>query len=56
MLRRTPYWYHRHFDVVMCAFEDIFSQPIPQLHVLPSFPNPEMAPDGVHLAPSSGSR
>jgi len=56
MLRRTPYWFHRYFDVVMCAFEDVFSQPIPGLSVLPAYPNPEMSVDGIHLTPQSGPR
>lgn len=56
MFRRSPTWYFRHYDVVMCAFEDVFGQPIPQLHVLPAFANAKMAPDGIHYDPLSGSR
>jgi hypothetical protein len=56
MLRRTPFWYHRHFDTVLCAFEDVFVQPIPQLYTLPAFVNSEMSPDGIHLTSQSGPR
>jgi hypothetical protein len=56
MLRKTPFWYHRHFDTVLCSFEDVFSQPIPQLYTLPAFMCPEMSPDGIHLTSQSGPR
>ncbi len=56
MLRKMPYWYHRHFDTVLCAFEDVFMQPIPQLFALPAFANPDTIPDGIHLTPNSGPR
>ena len=57
MYRTTPVWYREGLAEVMVKFSSTFkkSAEIPSnLCLLPSFPNPQLESDGVHLNPYSG--
>jgi len=57
MLRRQPYWYSRWHGSIMLLFDAAYRQPdLPSVYVLPSYPNPILELDGVHLTADSGPR
>lgn len=55
LFRVRPAWYQQSLPWIASQFSSVIcdSRP-PNLHLLPSLINPELAPDGVHLTPVSG--
>jgi len=57
MQRRVPFWFVRWFNSIMLVFDNVFHQAnIPNVYIIPSFPNPEFQADCVHLTEESGHR
>jgi len=55
MLRKVPYWYVRHYDAIMLAFEEVFrSTTVTSVYVLPLPPLLEFDTDCIHLTMESG--
>ena len=55
MYRQRPEWYRLGLAEILVQFSKSLSPLIgPGLHVLPSFPFPELEADGVHLTPYAG--
>ena len=55
MYRLTPVWYREGLPEVLIAFSQTLSQNRPpNLHLMPSFPTPDLVEDGVHLTPFAG--
>ena len=55
MYRTTPLWYLDGLSEVLLKFSSIMDPERPKnLLLLPSFPNPVLEADGVHLLPYSG--
>ena len=55
MYRLTPLWYLDNLSEIMVKFSSVMSEDRPRnLLLLPSFSNPSLEADGVHLSPYSG--
>ena len=55
MYRLTPVWYREGLPEVLIAFSQTLGQNRPpNLHLMPSFPTPELVDDGIHLTPFAG--
>ena len=55
MYRMKPLWYRSGLSDILGLFSELMSDGRPpNLHVLPSFPNPELETDGIHLTSYSG--
>ena len=55
MYRTSPVWYLDGLPEILVKFSKVFSEGKPgNLILMPSFPNPTLEADGVHLTPYSG--
>lgn len=55
MYRMRPLWYRDGLSELLGLFSELLSDEKPQnLNLLPSFSNPELEVDGIHLTPYSG--
>ena len=55
MYRLTPVWYREGLPEVMITFSQVMCQDRPpNLHLMPSFPTPDLIDDGIHLTPFAG--
>ena len=54
MYRKSPLWYREGLPEILTKFSAAFKQRPDNLHLLPSFPTPELEADGVHLNAYSG--
>ena len=55
MYRTTPLWYREGLPEILNSFSQVMNSEKPEnMHLLPSFPTPDFAPDGIHLTPYAG--
>jgi hypothetical protein len=57
MLRRVPFWFVRWYNSIMLTFNNVYHQSsIPNVFILPAYPNPEFESDCVHLTEDCGKK
>ena len=54
MYRRSPLWYRDGLSEILLKFSGVMKSRAENLHLMSSFPTPELLDDGVHLTPYSG--